>query len=169
MRNSSRRLWRWLLLAGGLAALLGLAAGLSTLDFRPTWIQPAGSLATSLDWWLFWARLLAIAGLLVTLAVLLIGVIARPAHLGPKPKMGSPLIAVLLTLLLIGLLDPDALKALLRLQPAPAATPSARRRWRQRGRRAIFLGEAQGQRHEENGPPGRPYFRQPCYASGRCA
>ncbi len=105
--------------------MLGLAASLSTLDFRPTWIQPAGSLATSLDWWLFWARLLAIGGLLVTLAVLLIGVIARPAHLGPKPKMGSPLIAVLLTLFLIGLLDPEALKALLRLQPAPAATTPA--------------------------------------------
>ncbi len=126
----SQRDWllRLGLVAGALAALVILAAGLSAPMWRSGW--------TASDFWrsspadggvgldLRWGTILIAAGLLLLLAMVVASAVMAARSGRPLPRARYSVLSVVLMLLVLTLIRPDILERL-RIAPLPSAVPSA--------------------------------------------
>jgi hypothetical protein len=132
MQSRRDRIWRIGLVVSGLAALLILAASLSTSTLGTSW--------TAVDPWRsdLWSglsdqglgingKILIVTGGLMVLTLFAVSVLLTSRRQRRLSGMNYSALAMLLTLLVMAILRPDALRRLLLSPPAdalPAATPA---------------------------------------------
>ena len=126
----TRRDWlfRLGLVAGALAALVILAAGLSAPMWRSGWTESdfwrssPGDSGVGLD--LRWGTILVAAGLLLLLTMVIASAVLAARSGRPLPRARYSVISVVLMLLLLTVMRPDILERL-RIAPLPEAVTSA--------------------------------------------
>ena len=126
----TRRDWlfRLGLVAGALAALVILAAGLSAPMWRSGWTasdfwrSSPGDSGVGLD--LRWGTILVAAGLLLLLTMVVASAVLAARSGRPLPRARYSVISVVLMLLLLTVMRPDILERL-RIAPLPEAVTSA--------------------------------------------
>jgi hypothetical protein len=128
MQPRRDRLWRIGLMVSALAALLVLAASLSTPTLGPGWtaanfwFSSQGGSPSELG--LRLGQILIGAGLILMLTLAVANILLASRRRRPRSGMNFSMLGVVLTVLIIAVLRPDVLERL-RLSPAPAASSAA--------------------------------------------